>query len=113
MGLGLKRAFGCRKVHSTAPIAMLPRESQSLCRAFRETFLSNAVGGTAICTIEMEKADPSTSAPVDAQEGTDADLARRLARYRRRVEAEGRPRSVKRIDRAIADAAKPRKQKLE
>lgn len=36
----------------------------------------------------------------------DSDLARRLARYRRRVEAEGRPRSVKVIDRAIADAGR-------
>jgi hypothetical protein len=39
-----------------------------------------------------------------------SDLARRLARYRRRVEAEGRPRSVRLIDRAIEDAdekAKP------
>ena len=33
-----------------------------------------------------------------------ADLARRLARYRRRVEAEGRQRSVRIIDRAIEDA---------
>ena len=33
-----------------------------------------------------------------------ADLARRLARYRRRVEAEGRQRSVRAIDRAIEDA---------
>lgn len=35
-----------------------------------------------------------------------SDLARRLARYRRRVEAEGRPRSVRLIDRAIEDAGK-------
>ena len=34
-----------------------------------------------------------------------ADLAQRLARYRRRVEAEGRVRSVKLIDRAIRDAS--------
>jgi hypothetical protein len=39
-------------------------------------------------------------------ESAEADLARRLARYRRRVEAEGRPRSVKFIDRAIEDADK-------
>ena len=39
-------------------------------------------------------------------EDTDTDLARRLARYRRRVEAEGRPRSLKVIDRAIKDADK-------
>lgn len=35
-----------------------------------------------------------------------SDLARRLARYRRRIEAEGRPRSVRVIDRAIEDADK-------
>lgn len=39
-------------------------------------------------------------------EAEQSDLARRLARYRRRVEAEGRPRSVKLIDRAIEDADK-------
>lgn len=33
-----------------------------------------------------------------------ADLARRLARYRTRVEAEGRKRSLPVIDRAIRDA---------
>ena len=33
-----------------------------------------------------------------------SDLARRLARYRRRVEAEGRKRSLHLIDRAISDA---------
>ena len=33
-----------------------------------------------------------------------SDLARRLARYRQRVEEVGRPRSVKLIDRAIEDA---------
>ena len=36
----------------------------------------------------------------------ESDLARRLERYRRRVEAEGRPKSVKFIDRAIEDADK-------
>ena len=40
-----------------------------------------------------------------AQDETAAtDLARRLARYRRRVEAEGRKRSLRVIDRAISDA---------
>jgi hypothetical protein len=39
-------------------------------------------------------------------EQEESDLARRLARYRRRVAAEGRPRSVKLIDRAIEDADK-------
>ena len=45
--------------------------------------------------------------PADEPEGehrADPDLARRLARYRRRVEAENRPRSLKLIDRAIRDA---------
>jgi hypothetical protein len=38
------------------------------------------------------------------QESDASDLARRLARYRSRVEAEGRPRSVRLIDQAIEDA---------
>lgn len=41
--------------------------------------------------------------PHDAQT---ADLTRRLARYRSRVEAEGRKRSLKVIDRAIEDLGK-------
>lgn len=41
--------------------------------------------------------------PHDAQA---ADLTRRLARYRSRVEAEGRKRSLKVIDRAIEDLGK-------
>jgi hypothetical protein len=56
----------------------------------------------------MEKLDPMNP-PSDEDEAA-ADLARRLARYRRRVEAEGRPRSVKVIDRAIRDAGnKPKR----
>jgi hypothetical protein len=51
-----------------------------------------------------EKLDPA--ALPEAEASADFDLARRLARYRRRVEAEGRPRSLKLIDRAIADADK-------
>jgi hypothetical protein len=47
-----------------------------------------------------EKLEPN-SVP---EESAESDLARRLERYRRRVEAEGRPRSVKLIDRAIEDA---------
>jgi len=52
----------------------------------------------------MNKFDPAI--PPDREEGNASDLARRLARYRRRVEAEGRPRSVRLIDRAIEDADK-------
>lgn len=48
-----------------------------------------------------DERDPAI--PAEAEE---SDLAKRLARYRRRVEAENRPRSVKLIDRAIADAGK-------
>lgn len=51
----------------------------------------------------MDQLDP---VPSEEDEGAEADLARRLARYRRRVAAEGRPRSLKVIDRAIKDAAK-------
>ena len=52
----------------------------------------------------MDKLDPVTP-PRDDDEAA-SDLARRLARYRRRVEAEGRPRSLKLIDRAIEDVGK-------
>ncbi|HEX8842673.1 MAG TPA: hypothetical protein VF757_10295 [Sphingomicrobium sp.] len=51
----------------------------------------------------MDKNDPAIP-PRDDESAS--DLARRLARYRRRVEAEGRPRSVRLIDRAIEDAGK-------
>ena len=44
--------------------------------------------------------------PPRGEQETASDLARRLARYRRRVEAEGRPRSVRFIDRAIEDVDK-------
>jgi len=44
---------------------------------------------------------PDSSAPHGENPSAKSDLARRLARYRRRVEAEGRPRSLKLIDRAI------------
>ena len=50
-----------------------------------------------------DKPEPATP---QSDESAEADLARRLARYRRRVEAEGRPRSLKLIDRAIEDAGK-------
>jgi hypothetical protein len=58
----------------------------------------------------MDKLDPTISASNEDEAAS--DLARRLARYRRRVAAEGRPRSVKVIDRAIKDAdAKPKRDK--
>jgi hypothetical protein len=50
----------------------------------------------------MQKPDPAMMN--EEQQSAESDLARRLARYRRRVEAEGRPRSLKLIDRAIEDA---------
>lgn len=50
----------------------------------------------------MDKADPADA----IRDEYASDLAHRLARYRRRVEAEGRPRSLKQIDRAIEDAGK-------
>lgn len=55
----------------------------------------------------MDKPDPLD--PPENEDESDSDLARRLARYRRRVEAEGRPRSVKVIDRAIKDAGRKAK----
>lgn len=47
---------------------------------------------------------PDAAIPPRDEDEAASDLARRLSRYRRRVEAEGRPRSVKLIDRAIEDA---------
>lgn len=55
----------------------------------------------------MDKIQPAL--PDDGEEDSAADLARRLKQYRRRIEAEGRPRSVKLVDRAIEDAAKKTK----
>ena len=52
----------------------------------------------------MDKLDPVN--PPRDEDNDASDLARRLARYRRRVEAEGRPRSLRLIDRAIEDAGK-------
>lgn len=52
----------------------------------------------------MDKTAPPAFA--DEQQRIAPDLARRLARYRRRVEAEGRQRSVRLIDRAIEDAGR-------
>jgi len=54
----------------------------------------------------MDKIKPKST---EDQESAAADLARRLARYRRRVAAEGRPKSVRVIDRAIEDADKAAK----
>lgn len=51
----------------------------------------------------MGNVEPATP---NEEESAACDLARRLARYRRRVEAEDRPRSLRLIDRAIEDAGK-------
>lgn len=52
----------------------------------------------------MDKRDPA--APDGPEHSTASDLAQRLDRYRRRIEAEGRPRSVRVVDRAIREAGK-------
>jgi hypothetical protein len=52
----------------------------------------------------MDKPDPVN--PTSTEEDGASDLARRLARFRRRIEAEGRPRSLNLIDRAIQDAGR-------
>jgi len=52
----------------------------------------------------MDKLDPATPSP--EEDSPESDLARRLDRYRRRIEAEGRPRSVRVVDQAIKDAGK-------
>lgn len=62
-------------------------------------------GGHHIILAIMERIEPTQC---DEQESAAADLARRLARYRSRIAAEGRPRSVRLIDQAIADAGRKR-----
>jgi hypothetical protein len=52
---------------------------------------------------KMDETDPHV--PIE-EEGAASDLARRLDRYRRRVAAEGRPRSARLIDRAIEKAGR-------
>jgi hypothetical protein len=51
----------------------------------------------------MDETEPFT--PIE-KEAAASDLARRLDRYRRRVAAEGRPRSARLIDRAIEKAGR-------
>ncbi|HET8749154.1 MAG TPA: hypothetical protein VFM42_00285 [Sphingomicrobium sp.] len=58
-------------------------------------------GGARYLPEKMNKTEP----PID-DEAVASDLAHRLDRYRRRVAAEGRPRSARLIDRAIEKAAR-------
>lgn len=51
----------------------------------------------------MDQLDPI---PEKGDDSEQADLVRRLARYRLRVRAEGRTRSLRLIDSALDDAAK-------
>jgi len=55
----------------------------------------------------MDKLDPANLRT--SEESAASDLKRRLARYRRRLEAEGRTRWAKLVDRAIEDAGKKAK----
>lgn len=73
----------------------------SLSPALTETYLSKERYRIAKYPLMREELEPTD--PKD-EKSAESDLARRLERYRRRVEAEGRPRSVKLIDRAIEDA---------
>jgi hypothetical protein len=68
------------------------------------TYLSNGDRSRGYWASIMGTIEHTTSNEPD--EGTASDLARRLARYRRRVASEGRARSLPLIDRAIEDAGK-------
>jgi hypothetical protein len=57
----------------------------------------------ALPAIKMDETERFT--PIE-KEAAASDLARRLDRYRRRVAAEGRPRSARLIDRAIEKAGR-------
>jgi hypothetical protein len=67
----------------------------------KQIYLSNDCRTIVTCRL-MKKRDPQTDNE-NCQRGA-VDLARRLARYRIRVEAEGRKRSLQVIDKAIRDA---------
>lgn len=60
-------------------------------------------GRTRYLPWKMDKTEPAV--PIE-DEAAASDLAQRLDRYRRRVAAEGRPRSARLIDRAIAKTGK-------
>lgn len=70
--------------------------------ALKGTYLSQMTVTERYFGLAMDKLDPASA----LRDEDSSDLARRLARYRRRVEAEGRPRSLRLIDRAIEDAGK-------
>ena len=87
-------------------IAMLRAQRQFRSpNTLKESYLSKISVPIAISFLLMDELEPAPSSPPDRK--ADDDLARRLARYRRRVEAEGRPRSVRLIDQAIKDADNP------
>ena len=69
------------------------------------TYLSNREARAATWSGKMEKSD--LTSPTDKNDRSGRDLARRLERYRRRVEAEGRKRSLGVIDTAISKAIDP------
>lgn len=82
----------------------LPSDTRSATSAppSQGSYLCMALGRVAIST-GMKRIEPMSS---DEDQSAAADLASRLARYRRRVEAEGRPRSVRLIDKAIEEAGR-------
>ena len=101
MGFGLEPRFGFRLVHDFA-IAM--RDAQCAVRGKRAQSGNHPypmIAGASLHRGRMDELEPRTD---HKDEAASADLARRLARYRRRVEAEGRKRSLHLIDRAIEDA---------
>lgn len=80
---------------------MCGRKGSLVMPRLKQIYLSNDRGVIATCRL-MKKLDPRTED--DNWQEAAADLARRLARYRTRVEAEGRKRSLQVIDKAIRDA---------
>ena len=104
MRFGLNRRGEIGLVHERVHSNAKSTKAVSCPGRTQETYLSKIAGRLATSGTQMDKLDPVSPAP--EEESADSDLARRLARYRRRVEAEGRPRSVRLIDRAIEDADK-------
>jgi hypothetical protein len=74
---------------------MREAEGSFMCLAHSVNLLIQSLQGRSYVIRSMKKV---------AREIAEHDLTARLQRYRRRVEAEGRSRSLRQIDRAIEDA---------
>ncbi len=100
MRFGLEPHVGIGLVHRVGHSKLRTQAQVPAARVIREHPYPKSPRTDCYVDGTMDKLDPSKGGKHEAGA---ADLARRLARYRRRVEAEGRQRSVRMIDRAIEE----------